>query len=434
MPTIPELINAHPGDVVVPLSDMLDLLASRLEDDELEIISKELIRRRTTDVAAGDVITAEMMNQVLADIASLQTRVSVLELGIPALDRPQIVLVSPEDGVRIGSELKVYGFNLSPSDLTSVSIGDRTVNVFKNSSHSRLLAFDVPSVIGIPQGGADVRLKITNEFGSDDIMVNILPFESTDLTATIFISGPTVPPDALLPNTTYTYTYSVSAVTTISATYTLSAEITGDSGWSAQVQGSNTLEIPRSQPSPFVKDVVVSVTTGSAGSPSGSASLVLKIVADDYPSEKGQSSSINLEIGGVTEINSEIAFAPIAVQNNAIDDSGAILVLPGDDIIFTVEATLSSAPETIGDTYNISDPVIINDDAGVWLPAPVLLSPATKVSDNINEVHLNSVKINLAAGTPSNTPTVKVRFTIAREGSTEPAAVFENAVKIQIVM
>ena len=133
------LLNANPGDVVVPLADVLELLQSALNSSELQELTTELIARRTTFVQAGDVITAELMNQVLADIGNLQARVAELENGIPSQEAPRIFFVDPNTGVRIGETLTVIGENLAPSNLTSVRIGNRTVSAFSGSSQGKSL-------------------------------------------------------------------------------------------------------------------------------------------------------------------------------------------------------------------------------------------------------------------------------------------------------
>jgi len=422
MSTLTDLSNAHPGDVVVPLSDMLDLLASRLDEDELETISEELIRRRTTEVAAGDVISAEMMNQILADVANLQTRVMILESGIPDVDRPQIVLVNPRDGVRIGEQLEVSGFNLAPGQLTSVHMGNRSVSVFSSASHDKLLVFDVPPILGIPEDGDDVKLEITNEFGSDDIMVNVLRSENTELSVAITLAYQSIPTEELEADTDYTVTVRISARTSLSAEYIITPSV-DNSDWSVVLnEASNRIVIPQSQPLPFVIDVDAIITTGS----SGSANFSMRIEAVGHQDQYGQSEPLALAIGDEPEVNTEITFqAPELAPENFDPATGNILLDAGGTVIFGVNSILSA----LG-TYDISVPEILNDGDGVW--SAVLLSPEITLADEEDEIHQNVIQLQLALGAPVSTPIAQLRFTMSRQGSSEPPAEFINNIEVTV--
>jgi hypothetical protein len=414
MPTSTDLSNAHPGDVVVPLSDMLDLLASRLEEDELDDISEELIRRRTSQVTAGDVISAEMMNQILADVANLQTRVMVLEAGIPDVDRPQIFLVAPSDGVRISEQLQVSGFNLAPEQLTSVRMGNRAVQVFSSASHDKLLAFDVPPILGIPEEGADVNLEITNDFGSDSIMVNVLRIEVSELTVAITLAYQSIPSEELEPGTDYPITVRISAISTLESEYIITPSI-DNSGWSVALdETSNRILIPQSQMSPFVIDVDATVTTGF----SGSANFSMRIEAVGHPDQFGQSETLPLAIGDEPEVNTDITFqTPLIPPQNLDSGTGNILLAPGGAITIGVNAVLA----TIGD-YDISAPEILNDGDGNWSTS--LTSASTTFADVEDELHLNRLQLQLTSGAPVTSPLAQLRFTMSRQGSTEPPAEF----------
>lgn len=418
-----DLSNAHPSDVVVPLSDMLDLLSSRLEEDELDTISEELIRRRSTQVAAGDVISAELMNQILADIGNLQTRMMVLEEGIPDVDRPQIVLVNPSNGVRIGEPLEVSGFNLAPEQLTSVRIAGRTVSVFSAASHSRLLVFEVPSILGIPEEGADVSLEISNEFGSDDISVRVERTRVTELSTAISLGYVSFPNEELEANSDYTITVRITALTSLAATYTLSVNV-DNTGWSAAIaDGASQIVIPQSQPTPFVTDVDVIVTTGA----SGTANFTMSIVAVGHPDQNGISEPpLFLSIGDVTEANTEITFQPPLIADENIDlTTGNFLLSPGRQINFGVNAILA----VVGN-YNISDPIITGNTGEVW--AATLLSPSVAAANQVEveEIHQNFIRLQLATAATTATPDAQLSFTISRVGSNEPPAIFSRTIEV----
>jgi hypothetical protein len=416
-----DLNNAHPGDVVVPLSDMLDLLSSRLDASELEALSSELILRRTSEVRAGDLITAELMNQILADVANLQARLMLLEEGIPSQSSPQIVLVNPNNGVMIGSQLQVSGFNLAPDQLTSVRMGGRPVTVFSTASHSKLLAFDVPPILGIPPEGAEVNLVITNAFGSDDIMVEVLRSQATELSVDITMLYTNIPTETLEPNTEYTFTVSISALTSMASQYILIPNI-DNPDWSTRlVSSSNRITIPTSQPTPFEFDVDVIVTTGD----SGSAEFYLRIEADGQSEQFGESSPLSLEIDEVTEVNTEISFGTVEISPSNIDAAtGNLQLVAGGNVVFRVNAIFGA----VGN-YTVSTPQIINNTSNRW--SAQLLSPQNPVADAVGEIHQNFIRLQLAAGAPLTTPIAQIRFEVARIGSTEPPAEFIRSLQVR---
>lgn len=423
MPTLSvDLNNAHPGDLVVPLSDMLDLLSSRLDASELEALSAELILRRTAEVRAGDLITAELMNQILADVANLQARLMLLETGIPAEGRPQIVLVNPNNGVMIGAQLQVSGFNLAPDQLTLVRMGGRAVTVFSSASHSKLLAFTVPPILGIPAEGAEVNLEITNAFGSDDIMVRVLRSQATELSVAITMSFIEIPTGALEANTDYNITVRISALTSLAAQYILMPTI-DNPDWSTRLENnSNRITIPASQPEPFQIDIEVIVTTGATGS----ANFSLRIEADGQPNQNGVSSLLPLEIDAVTEVNTEISFQAPEINPVNIDTAtGNLQLVAGNFVVFAVNAILGA----VGN-YSISTPEIINNTANRW--SAELLSPQSTLADGAGEIHQNIIRLQLAAGAPLTTPLAQIRFEMARQGSTEPPAEFIRSVQVRV--
>jgi hypothetical protein len=417
-----DLNNAHPGDVVVPLSDMLDLLSSRLDASELEALSSELILRRTSEVRAGDLITAELMNQILADVANLQARLMLLEEGIPSQSSPQIVLVNPNNGVMIGSQLQVSGFNLAPDQLTSVRMGGRAVTVFSTASHSKLLAFDVPPILGIPPEGAEVNLEITNAFGSDDIMVEVLRSQATELSVAIDMTFINIPTEILEPNTDYNITVRINALTSMASQYILIPNI-DNPDWSTRLaSNSNRITIPASQPLPFQIDIGVIVTTGD----SGSANFSLRIEADGQPDKNGESTLLPLEIDEVTEVNTEISFQAPEINPANIDTAtGNLQLAAGGNVVFGVNAILGA----VGN-YTVSTPQIINNTSNRW--SAQLLSPQNTIADAEGEIHQNVIRLQLAAGAPLTTPLAQVRFEVARTGSTEPPAEFIRSLQVRV--
>ena len=414
-----DLLNADPGDVVVPLADVLELLQSALNNEELNDLSSLLISRRITNVQSGDVISAQLMNQVLSDIENLQARVTELENGIPSQAAPRIFFVEPNDGVRIGETLEVVGSNLAPNSLTRVRIGNREVTAYNGSSQGKLLSFSVPPMIGIPGAGAEVSLLVENEFGSDTIMVNVLPSVANDLTANLTLGFTDFPDQELEPDTEYAITARLSAITSIDAEYDITALLSGGSDWSVAVEGSDTIFIPESRNGAFVTDIELLVTTGA----SGSATLTVSVVATEHPDQNRSSTPLPLAIGAAPEVNTDVVLSAQNIPPTNFDlPSNTFLVGTGETVPFLLQFGLAFYPQDDGEsdedfaaknTYTFDAPTI--NPPGPWsLNHPL---PQTVIADSPGELASLAFQLSLTTGTSSAS---ELQFLVSRNGSTEP--------------
>jgi hypothetical protein len=71
----------NPGNIVVPLSAILDQLRGRLSSIELDAVLAAIVSRRKEEVHPGDLITSELMNQILQDLQALNEQVAALSGG-----------------------------------------------------------------------------------------------------------------------------------------------------------------------------------------------------------------------------------------------------------------------------------------------------------------------------------------------------------------
>jgi hypothetical protein len=75
------ITNLTPGNVVVPLSSIIDQLRGKLTSAEIDNLLAALIANRKSQVLPGDLITADLVNQILQDIQDLNTQVAQLAGG-----------------------------------------------------------------------------------------------------------------------------------------------------------------------------------------------------------------------------------------------------------------------------------------------------------------------------------------------------------------
>jgi len=412
----------QPGNLVVSMSEILGLLKTRLSQTEIDELIRLVISKRKLEVRPGDVIEASLMNQVLTELADLQTRVAVLEGIEPGVGIPKIVMVQPDGSIKMGEELKVIGFNLNPNQLTSVTVGNSPVRSFGAGSHDRLLIFDVPGILGIPSGGATALLKVTNRYGSDTFSLWVLPAEHTTLSTTFFITFTQLPTEKLKANKSYEYRLSIEAFTSMAETYTVTPNIDA-AGWKAEMKGgASEIFIPKSQPQSSKHEVVVTVTTGA----SGKANLSLKIASKNFPSEWGESESLALEIDQLTpQPNTEIKFTkpPNVFPSSSYDQlNDVVLVEPNKKVTMTVNSTLT----TPNVWYDISTPVIEGGTANLW--TPTLKTGAAFMTTNPNEIKPITIDVKLDS-TGVNEPTVTLKFDVRRRNSAETPAEYTQKVK-----
>jgi hypothetical protein len=413
------LLNANPGDVVVPLADVLELLQSALNSAELQQLSIDLIARRTTFVQAGDVITAELMNQVLADIGNLQARVAELENGIPSQESPKILFVTPNDGAPIGSELQVVGTNLSLSTLSSVLLGNTPINNILSHSE-KLLVFEVPPIPNIPTQGAYVNLVVTNQFGNDSISVKILRSETPTLTADVEIFIPIFPSEVIEAGSTHDFEFRIVASANLTEQYTVTTRIDGATGWShtfANGQTSQTITIDQTQTTTTERVFDTLVTAGSTGS----ASVWLNITSNNFPAVvKRDSRHTLLELEEIPTGDRDLTFLdpivtaeePDIFEPNPRPSNGNLLLKPNGTIHFIVRVLMNVAGQC-----TLSGATIENNSGTAY---ELTLLSGNTTSPVINEGEFASFTYQLTvSGSPNLATLPQIRINATHSESNE---------------
>ena len=77
--------NPITAESVIPISSIFDALEGVLSEAERQALLSQLIDIRADGVAPGDLITAELFNEILSDINDLKIRMAGLEAGSSAL-------------------------------------------------------------------------------------------------------------------------------------------------------------------------------------------------------------------------------------------------------------------------------------------------------------------------------------------------------------
>jgi hypothetical protein len=284
-----------PGTISVPMSSILDALEGVLTEAERTALFEKLIGLRPGGVAPGDLITAELFNQVLSDINDLAQRVALLEAAASTMPKQPVIKQIIPQIVRTGDDFQVIGENLNPNLLSRIEVEDTPIplNRIQAGSGPTLLILEAPAVIGLPANGGSVILTVGNPAGNAQGSYIQLPGVNANLQATVAFLPKTINPTAaVLASTTYQITYEITIHSSHNADFQLKPKI--KSGWTAVVQGSDKITATEASAlAGLTVSKVIVVTTGA----SGSADLVLQLAGTTFGSFSQSSSPLPIVIG-----------------------------------------------------------------------------------------------------------------------------------------
>jgi hypothetical protein len=292
--------TADAGTISVPMSSILDALESVLSEDERAKLFEQLIGLRPTTVAPGDLITAELFNQILSDLNDLSIRLSVLEgaAGAPIVD-----LLDPPKAVAVNTILKVTGRNFNPEPrFNVVSIGNIEITQFRDDSTPTDLIFMVPDMfVGLP---SDLAVRVRNgDRISNAVAIKVTPPDQTQKGA--YVIQNTLAPASVGDQATLNFTWNVQAMTSFPDQVTLEVligevkgtGITADSWRSTAVfQPLSPLSIQPGQ----TKAVSLTIKVPKNAT---SAQLAFRVTSQDGHVSNA-SDPIELTVGGNVDPNS----------------------------------------------------------------------------------------------------------------------------------
>jgi len=350
-----------PGTIAVPMSSILDALEGVLTEAERTALFEQLVGLRPVTVAPGDLITAELFNQMRSDINDLVRRVTLIESSSNTTPKAPIIHQIVPQLVHSGDELLVLGENLNPNLLSRIEVEDSGVPIasLKAGSGATQLIFDAPAVIGLPSNGASVILKIDNPAGSAQASYTQLPGISAQIQANVaFVLKSVTPSENLGTGKDYQFVFELQIHSSNDETFQLVPHV--DAGWTAAVSGSAMIPVTAaSAVNGFTIQKTVTVHSAAAQS---SANLVLELKGTAFPGFTQSSQPTPLAIGAKPVIPSEqIKFintsvpGPHGFSNNVIQvfKSGPN-VANGATVTLNVSTLLAAAATYSIDNLSIS--------------------------------------------------------------------------------
>ena len=292
--------TTDPGTASVPISSILDALEGVLSDAERTALFEQLVGLRPAGVAPGDLITAELFNQVMSDINSLMIRVASLEgaSGGPVIDH-----IEPQGGDKpAASRITIVGSNFRPDDLgTIVSFGDIKISDFFPESDETHIMVPVPiSFTTLP---ADVPVSVTcNGKQSNAVMIHVVA-QVVVPTGTISVHYEGAALGQINANQTYNLVWRVLSLLNVDRSLTLTPVISNVSGASTLAQWQAGVKLAVNAPITLkpgdFQDIAMTVKVPAAGG-QADIGLMAESTTDSF---EGQAPTLSFITGKTTAVS-----------------------------------------------------------------------------------------------------------------------------------
>lgn len=190
-----------------------------------------------TKVQPGDIITSEFMNGIIEACLDLQQRISVLEAPTSTGAATQITSLLPSSTKRIGDQLHIIGRGFDAAAGNIVTIDGIGVGPVFGADRDRELIVTIPNVQGVTSTGKNVTVLVSNSNGTDATSFVVFPAVSVIPHGQLFVNMTQPPSESLLlAGQSYTFGYTVQALTDLDEVCDLSASV--PVGWTAQIMSA----------------------------------------------------------------------------------------------------------------------------------------------------------------------------------------------------
>ena len=168
-----------PGEMVVSITDILNQLGNKITDAEKQQLLIAILSPRREYVQPGELLTSDLMSQILVDIADLQVAVATLQSATATtLKTPVLISRDPSGDVEVGSKLTLLGVKFrAAGSPNTVMLGSVAITAFLAEDDTHI-SFQVPdSFTGLPR---NLSVFVSNTGGgpSQSLAVRVLPKSS----------------------------------------------------------------------------------------------------------------------------------------------------------------------------------------------------------------------------------------------------------------
>lgn len=325
-------------------------------------------------VRPGDLIKSDLINRMMDEFESLESRVKKLE-AVSSASTGKVVITEPNltHKLRIGDPLNIVGKNFGLPTQNVVLLEEKIIDTFESGSGDELLIVKaIPNIQNISETGREVTLTLSNAIGTATTKFILAQPAITKPTGTLQTKMTAAPVGDITANKGFTFTYTISALTTMNDFYIIEPKV--DLGWKAELVDDqdnpikpSELSIAKSDP-PTVATVrtakirvtVPSATTGVEGN------LTLSIRSKLNPDLKDTTGATVLKVGAPPPPPDQVGISLSGVFSPGAKDVNDILIPPaaiGKNVTANFTVTLDKAIEG---AYKIAAPVFTPNPGNVW--------------------------------------------------------------------
>jgi hypothetical protein len=237
------------GDVVISVAEIFDRLQTKVDPNTLEQLLRDILAGRRSQVRPGELITAELINQILAELESLESRVTKLEAGGGgSVGTLAITDIRPAGPYKVDQQIQVMGRNFGLSTgMMRASVDKVPAIVDATNSSDQLLILRIPAIPDLPLAGRQMELMVESGSLRDSRQIQVQPFTTTQRGG-LNVEFKAVDPATITPGTAAIFRYTLKSLALFPASFLITAtvsEIANSSDWqnNLKILNSDQVEI-----------------------------------------------------------------------------------------------------------------------------------------------------------------------------------------------
>jgi len=418
------------------LSEILDAVGSLLTEDQKDQLAAQLIGSQLKLVQPGDLITADLFNGMLANVADLAIRVSALEgaTGGPVIDH-----IEPQGiDIPVGSLMTIVGQNFHPGNSDTIAYIDTVaISAFNLGSDPNRLVFTVPDAFAQLPRVAQVKVKV-GDATSNSVSVGIDPQVQTQGGILAIKSvGPAL--GTITIGATYTIIWQVIPAAKLPGNYTFMPLVTDVNGttakaWTDNIQVATPGPIQIAPGMPLLVTMTVKVPASAV-----SANISLAGTSDDTI-VKGSASPIAFIIGAQPEQSDDRAAvklqaippifngSPNALKAATIAGVSGVTLLKSAASELPLELSIKAGDPSAQGFYKFR--AVVEGETARW----TLGAPNPPSQANVTSANRPTITIPIQSNNSADTTTVSNIVVYAEKyiNQGDPAPAFKSFVRFPI--
>jgi hypothetical protein len=356
-------------------------------------------------VKPGELIKADLMNQIMDALDSLDARIGATGTGVV------ISQLIPSDQIQVLQDLRIVGSNFQYSIGGQKVFFDSVPAVtYELGSTDSLLIVQVPDLGVLPSAGKQVTVSVSNLTSSDSRQITVVPLPNP-VSGPVKVDPGTPSPNPIAQNAIADFPYTLTSAANLPATVGLTATIGGPS-WQNLVQildgNKNLIPDGKIQLVPNIPtNIFVRINTVPNNTNNTAFSLTLSVNSGAVTGSSGMISyTVGQASGQDTTIHMQLTSPQIA--------GGVLSVKAGKSQPVVFQLTVDNS-----DTYTISVSGVGNTtnwQFALNIPTPDQNS-TTQRTMTINTTDVLNLNFGVFAAATGAASGGQVQFEVQRKGS-----------------